>query len=109
MLHVQDKDTNNGSRLAKLALSSTSISPVITSSLRTAITIRRPLRRRLRIRARLRVLVTAIRRPLRLALRNIRRKTNPSTSPENRIEDIDTGKGVNVSEAAGARPHRYGD
>jgi hypothetical protein len=102
--NIQDNNPNNGSRFAKLALSSTSISPIITTGLgRTAITVRSPLSRRLRI------LVFVGRRTLRLPDSNIRSKTNPSTSPENSIEDVNTGKSVNVSEPASARPHGDGD
>lgn len=43
-----------------------------------------------------------------LSLGHVGSEAHPRAEPKNSIEDIDRGEGINISEAAGARPHGHG-
>lgn len=100
-MHVQDENTDNCSCLAQLALGSAAVSPVIASRLdggsggRIIGSLSSSL------------LVVVGGRALGLSLGDIGSETDPRTEPENRIKDVNTGEGIDVTEASSSWPHGH--
>ena len=99
-MHVQDENTDNCSCLAQLALGSAAVCPIIASRL---------LGRSGRIVGSLSssLLVVVGGRALGLSLGDIGSETDPRTEPENRIKDVNTGEGIDVTEASSSWPHGH--
>jgi hypothetical protein len=107
--NVQDKDANDRGCFAQLALGCASVCPVIASSLGVAvfIGIGPPGVTGFGVGGFL--VFIAAGGALGLSLGDIGCQTDPGTEPKKRVEDIDTGEGVDVTEASSSRPHWYCD
>lgn len=101
-MHVQNENTDNCSCLAQLALGSASVCPIIASGFGGLVI--GSLGGGLGVGA---GRLVGAARALGLSLGDVGSETDPSTEPENRIEDVDTGEGVDVTEASGSWPHRH--
>lgn len=99
-IHIQNENTNNCSCLAQLALGRVSVCPIIASGLGALLL--GSLGGGFGVRF---GLVVGAARALGLSLGDIGSEADPSTEPKNRIENVDTGEGIHVTEASGTWPH----
>ena len=108
-VYSQDNNAQNHSSCADLAFTCASVGPVIASAFAAAAASISSARRTRAAAAGTGAGVgTRVRTSLTLTLRHIASHTNPGREPQNGVQAVDGCEGINVSEAACARPHGHG-